>query len=205
MNAPRDLLDRIRVASPCTASWEDMEGDARQRFCGDCRLHVYDLSAMRRDEAIDLLRGATGRVCARFARRPDGTVVTRDCGPVLRVLARRARRLRAIAATLLGTLASLALAACGQRGDRPDAAGSSGAPPAVGTSGNPLNISIEEGLTPPRGEGEDVLMGDIDVECLDPAGQWMGQVAVPESVLGRVAPVVPPADPEGGTPQPQGD
>ena len=28
------LLSRARIAAPCDASWDDMVGDARVRFCG---------------------------------------------------------------------------------------------------------------------------------------------------------------------------
>jgi hypothetical protein len=39
-------LDEIEIATPCPASWEAMTGDDRSRFCGQCRLNVYNLSAM---------------------------------------------------------------------------------------------------------------------------------------------------------------
>src|SRR4051812_47184360 len=38
------LLDRITIASPCTASWDDMAGDDRVRFCASCQKDVYNLS-----------------------------------------------------------------------------------------------------------------------------------------------------------------
>lgn len=56
-----------------------MYGDARKRFCGDCKLNVYNLSDMTRDEAEALIMNAEGRLCVRFYRRRDGTVLTRDC------------------------------------------------------------------------------------------------------------------------------
>jgi hypothetical protein len=80
-----DLLDRISIASPCSANWNDMQGDDRRRFCASCRLHVHDLSAMTRDDAEALLRAAgQGRVCVRLFRRADGRVLTRDCPVGLR-------------------------------------------------------------------------------------------------------------------------
>jgi len=93
-------LDAIDVAAPCTQSWDAMIGDARSRFCGSCRLHVYDLSAMTRDEAETLVvsrKQAGEHLCVRFVRRADGTVVTDDCGPIRRAVRRRALRLRAAA------------------------------------------------------------------------------------------------------------
>lgn len=88
MDKPAFDLDSIRVASPCSASWAEMDGDARARFCRACRLHVYDLSAMTRPEAEELLREKEGRACVRFFRRKDGTVLTQDC-PVGLAAARR--------------------------------------------------------------------------------------------------------------------
>jgi hypothetical protein len=56
-----------------------MYGDDRRRFCGDCKLNVYNLSGMTRDEAEALLMNAEGRLCVRFFKRADGTVITQDC------------------------------------------------------------------------------------------------------------------------------
>ncbi len=95
-------LDDIRVASPCNASWDGMEGDARVRNCALCRKHVYDLSGMTRVEAEGLVRGREGRVCVRFFRRADGTVLTADCPVGLRALRRRM--------ALLGTALAASLA-----------------------------------------------------------------------------------------------
>jgi hypothetical protein len=73
------MLDDIRVATPCPASWANMPGDARRRFCDQCRLHVYNLSAMSRAQAEELIRSTEGRLCVRLYRRRDGTVITQDC------------------------------------------------------------------------------------------------------------------------------
>jgi hypothetical protein len=96
MNHELPLLSQIHVASPCSADWEGMSGDERVRFCRDCRLHVYNLSAMRREEAEELVRSHEGRLCVRYYRRHDGTVLTRDCPVGIRAL--RQRLVRAVAA-----------------------------------------------------------------------------------------------------------
>lgn len=72
-------LNNIRIASPCQADWNEMYGDNRRRFCGDCKLNVYNLSGMTRDEAESLIIKAEGRLCVRFYRRADGTIITQDC------------------------------------------------------------------------------------------------------------------------------
>lgn len=72
-------LGNIKVASPCPASWDAMYGDERKRFCGECKLNVYNLSGMTRDEAEQLITNHEGRLCVRFYRRADGSVITADC------------------------------------------------------------------------------------------------------------------------------
>ncbi len=74
------LLDNVAIASPCSASWDKMQGDDRVRFCGDCQKNVYNLSALPRQEAEGLLAAhAKGELCVRLYRREDGTVLTQDC------------------------------------------------------------------------------------------------------------------------------
>ena len=89
-------LDQIRIASPCNASWDSMEGTERARHCGQCKLNVYNISEMSRGEAEELIRETEGRLCVRLFRRHDGTVLTRDCPS-------RARRFRR------GVMASIVL------------------------------------------------------------------------------------------------
>lgn len=72
-------LDRIELATPCSMDWDAMKGDARVRFCGACHLNVYNLSALTRLQAEELITKREGRLCVRFLRRADGTVLTQDC------------------------------------------------------------------------------------------------------------------------------
>lgn len=72
-------LDKVRIASPCAANWNEMRGDERKRYCAMCRLNVYNLSDMTQSEAESFLINAEGRVCLRVHRRADGTVITKDC------------------------------------------------------------------------------------------------------------------------------
>lgn len=97
-----DFLSRLRVASPCPASWNQMQGDERVRHCELCDLKVYNLTELTTTELYELFsRG--GRVCGRLYRRPDETVITRDCPVGLRALRKRvARRAGALLGMLLG-------------------------------------------------------------------------------------------------------
>ena len=72
-------LTNLKVASPCSQDWEAMIGNERKRYCGECKLNVYNLSGMSKVEAENLLDNADGRVCVRFYQRADGTVITQDC------------------------------------------------------------------------------------------------------------------------------
>jgi hypothetical protein len=97
-------IDAVTVASPCSVPWESMRGDDRRRHCEQCRLNVYDVARLTREEAEALLLRSEGRVCARLTRRADGTVVTRDCGRARAAIARRLRWVRAAAAAVLGAI-----------------------------------------------------------------------------------------------------
>src|SRR3954463_16718116 len=78
MTTEISFLDRVKIAKPCPAAWEEMQpvdGD-RVRYCDQCRLQVHNLSAMTGVEAETLLRETAGRLCVAYFARPDGTVVT---------------------------------------------------------------------------------------------------------------------------------
>ena len=94
-------LDNIRVASPCSQDWEAMNGDERKRFCGSCQLNVYNLSGMTKEEAERLILSAEGRLCVRFFRRTDGTVLTKDCPVGWAALKKRVSKFAAAAAALI--------------------------------------------------------------------------------------------------------
>lgn len=82
-------LDSVKVASPCSEAWEKMSGDERARFCAACSLTVYNLSAMSRADAEALILKKEGRLCVRFYRRADGTILTADCPVGLAAVRRR--------------------------------------------------------------------------------------------------------------------
>jgi hypothetical protein len=101
-------LRNVKVASPCPADWDRMIGDERARFCGQCELNVYNLSAMSTLEAESLIARTEGRLCVRYYRRKDGSIITQDCPVGLRRLKQRAARIkRAVASLVLGFLAGL--------------------------------------------------------------------------------------------------
>jgi hypothetical protein len=112
-----DFIDRLKIASPCPASWEQMLGDDRARHCELCNLQVYNIARMTRAEAAQLVSSSEGRICARLYRRSDGTLITRDCPVGLRAI-----RLRVAKATgaVLAAIVSLSSLAMGQKGSKKD-------------------------------------------------------------------------------------
>lgn len=103
------LLDQIRVASPCPAKWEEMVGNDRKRFCLSCDKHVFNLSALSREDAEQFLaENAGGEVCVRYYQRADGTIMTSDCSVGVR---RKNRKKLALAVAGAGAMAFGAVAA----------------------------------------------------------------------------------------------
>jgi len=70
-----------------------MVGNEQVRFCGQCSLNVYNLSGMTRPEAEHLIAQTEGRLCIRYYRRADGTILTKNCPIGLRALKRRLSRI----------------------------------------------------------------------------------------------------------------
>ena len=105
-------IDRLRIATPCPISWEQMTGDNRVRFCDHCHLNVYNISELSRIEAETLIASTEGRLCARLFRRADGTVLTKDCPVGLRALRMRVSKRTA---AVFAVIVSIASAGFGQQ------------------------------------------------------------------------------------------
>jgi hypothetical protein len=141
-----DPLRHVRIASPCPADWAQMAGDDRVRYCSDCKLNVYNLSAMTRAEAERLLAAHEGRICVRFYRRKDGTILTENCPVGLGAIK---RRLTGVAAACL----SFAIGVCAFYFD--DSRGNAGGARQLRSGTEPGRLSIEPSL---RGATMGVLM-----------------------------------------------
>jgi hypothetical protein len=102
-----NILNNLRIASPCPASWETMQGDQRVRFCDSCSKHVYDIANLKAEAALALIQESEGHLCVRLYRRKDGTVLTADCPVGIRAaLRRRLFRMAAAGVVLIATLRS---------------------------------------------------------------------------------------------------
>jgi hypothetical protein len=178
-------LDVIDIQTPCSASWDAMRamrGDDRVRFCDQCSLHVYDLSAMSREAATTLVREREGRLCVRFYRRADGTVLTADgCGRV-RAAARRAKR---VAVAMAGALFAAVLTPFGF-GSRDESE-----PRAMMG-----DVSVAAPTTEPAVVGEIAVptMGAVAFPATQPSTTQPSTrpTTRPEALMGKVAPTTQP-------------
>lgn len=137
-------LEQIKVASPCSASWEAMTGTEQVRHCESCRKNVYNLSDMTQTEAERLITRMEGHLCVRYYTRSDGTILTQDCPTGLRAVRKRlAARLSYAAALLLTCWAGLLRPGQGATSSPPAPVAFMGdvampAPPPTATMGAPL-------------------------------------------------------------------
>ena len=97
-----------------------MLGSERKRYCGECKLNVYNLSGMSKTEAENLIMNAEGRLCVRFYKRADGSVLTQDC-PVgwARVKQRTKAYVTALASLIFSFFGALGLVAAFNKSDEP--------------------------------------------------------------------------------------
>jgi hypothetical protein len=144
-----DLLNGLRVASPCDASWEEMEGDDLVRFCQHCQKSVYNLSGMSRREAAEFVRETEGRLCVRFYRRRDGTLLTDNCAvgfrAALRLLLKCVGSIAATALGLFGVLSPMASVYTGAVARDPGGSCEMGCPPLA-----PVAPASQARSSPPR-------------------------------------------------------
>src|SRR5262249_1043212 len=84
-------LDHVKIASPCPADWDQMFSlrDKPVRFCSQCNLMVYNRSRMSVQAAEALITKTEGRLCVRFYRRADGSILTQNCPVGLKAIKRR--------------------------------------------------------------------------------------------------------------------
>jgi hypothetical protein len=107
----------LKVAAPCKADWNAMQGNAQVRFCALCKLNVYNLGGMTADAARAVVKASEGgALCLRFFQRPDGTVTVAQCPPGLSAQTRKRWALVAASGT-----AALALSLMGIELTRPSA------------------------------------------------------------------------------------
>ena len=85
MNAALPIVaDQLRIAAPCDRKWEDMQGDNRRRYCGDCQLFVYNIPKMSPEDLVDgTERLWTGSLLKVYGHVTDAG--TEETGPTIQV------------------------------------------------------------------------------------------------------------------------
>jgi len=111
-----------RIASPCRASWEKMQGDDRVRHCAECNLNVYNFAAMTTAEVEELIANREGRLCARLYQRADGTLITQDCPVGFQVKVRHVSRVAGVALAAAAIAVPLSAAQTGSAPGSPSLA-----------------------------------------------------------------------------------
>ena len=107
----KKLIDAIEVKSPCSESWDEMQGNDQVRFCGHCAKSVNNLSEMTRREAVRLVRASGGNLCIRYIKHP------KTSKPLFAEnLYRITRRAPGLAAGVITATISLSTAAYAQGG-----------------------------------------------------------------------------------------
>lgn len=170
-------LNDLKIADPCTANWDEMVGNDRVRFCGECKLNVFNLSKMTQTEAENLIRNTQGRLCARFYRRADGSVLTENCPTGLRAARiRMAKIATAALSAILSFAAGLGLQSASTYRQQLNGIGIDRPVPTTGTVAMP---------TPPQPPL-------IQITPRDPGEVKMGKIAMPPKsggvVMGEIAP-----------------
>ena len=168
------LLQNVRVAAPCHASWDDMtpvQGE-RVRICEGCQKRVYTLSAMGQAEAEGLLRSHEGHLCVRYYRRQDGTILSSDCPVGLRA-ARRLVLTRVGVSVGLCLLLSVAIAGFRATNRTMGDVSTASAPHASANSERTVDGSVENTLA-----GVQTAQDEVgSVQVVIPSHMTMGLIA----------------------------
>jgi hypothetical protein len=176
-------LNNIRVASPCSANWDEMYGNERKRFCSDCKLNVYNLSGMTRGQAEELLERSEGRLCVRFYRREDGSVITQNCPVGWAKVKQRARVFATAAFSLMiGLLGGLFFVA-GLRQRQTQEVGKLFVNPFATPTPKEIPLMGAVAITPTPTPKRQLIMGDVAMPTPKPKAtpkhdEVMGKVAI---------------------------
>lgn len=103
----RDSVSQLRIASPCSVSWDSMTGNDRVRFCEHCQLSVHNVDFASRKQIRRLIARSGARICVSY-RQPE--IATPRVAPVLYKIGRRASVIAASAFSATLSISSAAAA-----------------------------------------------------------------------------------------------
>lgn len=170
-------LESIKIASPCSADWDAMVGNNRERFCGQCKMSVYNLSGMTRYEAENLIMNSEGRLCARFFRRADGTIMTKDCPVGWKAIKRRMSKVwTAFATVVITAFSGIGITTFMTEQSEPDVMGSVAIENTTPTQNHPEPLM--GGIAPQQIDEPEMLMGDVAMTPTSDEGMKMGKMII---------------------------
>jgi hypothetical protein len=88
----------LKIAKPCSESWEAMDGDSRVRHCAACDRDVLNLASMTPANIEAIFAKGGPLPCMRVVRLEDGGLLTAQVAPRASVLT---RLVAAISATIM--------------------------------------------------------------------------------------------------------
>jgi len=176
-------LNNLKVASPCSQDWNAMIGNDRTRYCGECKLNVFNLSGMSRAEAENLIMNAEGRLCVRFYKRADGSVITQDC-PVgwARVRQRTRAYVTAVASLIFTFLGALGLVAAFKKSNDNIVGKITVSTPTPKNTPKILMGDVSMGTPTPKPENYEVTTGMISNVRPDKDEETVGKVRIRKNV-----------------------
>lgn len=151
----------IPIVQPCTADWQAMSGDDRQRLCAQCQKHVHNLSALTAGELRKFVAERDGSECIGYEYDERGRVVLAPRWPGL---ARFFHRLRTGFGWALAAILPAIFSGC--------AASRPGGSPGQTVGGSRRAVMPGTPLPPPierkasRGADGTMLLGEV---CPPPA------------------------------------
>lgn len=170
-------LSNVKIASPCSQDWNEMIGTDRKKFCGECKLNVYNLSGMTTREAENLLMNSEGRLCVRFFKRADGSVLTKDCPVGWKAIKQRvSKTATAFASLVFAALGGIGLANYFTKTSEQ---------PTMGTMPSNVKIYTMGEMTIDETNSNTAVQGKPEIEM-----PMMGAVSIKqkdEIVVGRIA------------------
>ncbi|HEX2676824.1 MAG TPA: hypothetical protein VHM19_09295, partial [Polyangiales bacterium] len=159
---------RLKIVQPCEVAWETMQGSEARRFCGSCRKHVHNLSALTQREAERLLNAAPRDLCARYELDKAGHVKFR----------RESAAPRDLRSFVLSAVTATTLSACSCEWDPGRPRHSSQALQSGEDAGTPATQTTAPTL-PPTPAGASGIGGE-GIDDLDTHSVIMGKIAMPE-------------------------
>lgn len=88
----KELIQQLRLSSPCEVEWDSMIGNDRVRFCEHCRLSVHHVDSLNRKQLRRLIARSRGRLCVNYTR---ANVQPEVAFPILHKIGRRTSALAA--------------------------------------------------------------------------------------------------------------